>query len=640
MLRNGQGEILTPSIVLFDDDQVVVGEPARECLATRPHDIAQCAKRDVGKMFYSRPVHGQNLPPEVIQASILQQIKVDLTGQLTDSFKAVITVPAFFDERRRKSTSDAGEMAGIEVLDIVNEPTAAALAYGEHLGYLTTTGAPREAMKVLVYDLGGGTFDVTMIDLKPGDLRTLATDGDVQLGGRDWDQRLADYAAGVFQSQFGDDPRLEASSCAKLYESVEQAKKQLSVRASAKVRVEHFGRELDVPVTRLQFEELTEDLLERTAYTTRQVLEASKTDWDDVARILLVGGSTRMPMVVKMLEELSGITPDHSVNPDEAVARGAAIYASYLLSTRGEGGAPSFKVVDVNSHSLGIEGIDQRTGHKENITLIPRNTPLPARVSNRFVTKMKGQQSVVVKVLEGESTDPEYCIVIGKAVMRDLPTDLRKGHPVEVAYRYGRNGRLDVRARIPGTDREVAMELQRDGTISDERLSGWKQVITSEKGFTAFEEMLEDVLNVDGIKQSDESPDDPPLSAKEAEARNVRWSGQPSMPSEPVNPMTSTPAVPTGQPGVPRPNQPIPTQPVSTAASSSAAPEMTSSNVATPVSPTTTAPTDPAGNGAMPIPQQSKRKQMSGWVFAAGNIIAAVVGLGLGALILRWLGIW
>jgi len=640
MLRNGQGELLTPSVVLFDDQKVVVGTKARKLAGRRPGDVAECAKRDVGKQAYSRRIRGKELPPEVIQAWVLRRLKGDVVATLGEDFKAVITVPAFFDEPRRKSTADSGEMAGLAVLDIVNEPTAAALAYGEHLGYLTVTGAPREEMKVLVYDLGGGTFDVTLIQLKPGDLRTLATDGDVRLGGRDWDQRLVNHAAEAFLSEHGEDPRQDAAGCVQLSLSAEKAKHELSIRGKAKITVEHRGRTTVVPVTRKLFEELTEDLLERTAYTTRQVLAAAKADVDDVSRVLLVGGSTRMPIVGRMLEDLLGITPDHSVNPDEAVARGAAIYAHYLLSMRSEGGPRTqFKVVDVNSHSLGIEGIDQRTTLKENVILIPRNTPLPVRVTNRFATKMAAQKSIVIKVLEGESSDPDNCITIGKAVLRDLPPDLRKGHPIDVSYRYGANGRLDVRARVPDTDREVAMELQRDSGLSDERLSGWRQVVTSDAGFVGFDSILEEVCKVHDVSRADgsrakamEAEENPPFSGKEAADRQVRWSGQPTKESpasvKGAQPLTvadplgtgDTPASDTDRPTA-APSESVAGQPPRRARDEA---DGTRGD---------------GGNEAMPPPGTRKTSGYRGLALVVGYILSALLGLAIGALILRFLGV-
>jgi molecular chaperone DnaK len=493
--RNTEGDVITPSVVLFEDSEVVVGKEAKKASALKSGAVAEFVKRDMGKDAYSRPIHGEKLHPEVIQACILKKLKDDAAAVLGPNFEAVITVPAYFDEPRRKATADAGEMAGLAVLDIVNEPTAAALSFGESLGYLTVEGEPRQPMKVLVYDLGGGTFDVTLLDLKPGDLRTLATDGDVQLGGHDWDMRLVDYCAEEFKKQHHLDPRQSPASLAALVAAVEEAKHTLTARPKSSVTVRHGGHTTELPITREKFEELTEDLLERTSYTTRQVLAAAKLTWKEINRVLLVGGSTRMPMVSRMIENLTGLKPDHTVNPDEAVARGAAIFAGYVLRRRDPNAKPSFKVVDVNAHSLGIEGIDQRTMRKENIVLIPRNSSLPAKVTQKFVTKVEDQLSIVVQVLEGESKIPSQCSAIGRAVLRNLPDHLPKGWPVEVTYEYLTNGRLDVHAKLPGTSRGVELELQREQSLTSERIGKWKKVIAAAEGFDAFEGMLDEVMN-------------------------------------------------------------------------------------------------------------------------------------------------
>ena len=216
MLRNSFGEILTPSVVLFTEGNVVVGKPAKQMAGVRVGEVAECAKRDMGSKRYAKTIRGKSLPPEVIQACILQQLRQDIVAVLGETFQAVVTVPAYFDEPRRKATADAAEMAGLSLLDIVNEPTAAALAFGEHVGYLTAGDQSRKELKVLVYDLGGGTFDVTVLRLRPGDIRALATDGDVLLGGHDWDQRLADYVAEAFIREHGPDPRQHPGSNARL----------------------------------------------------------------------------------------------------------------------------------------------------------------------------------------------------------------------------------------------------------------------------------------------------------------------------------------------------------------------------------------------------------------------------------------
>jgi len=505
IVRNTEGDLLTPSAVLFENTEVIVGKEAKKASAVRSESVAQFVKRDMGKKSFSHTIHGEMLHPEVIQACILKKLKDDAIASLGKNFEVVITVPAYFDEPRRKATADAGEMAGLAVLDIVNEPTAAALSFGETLGYLTAEGEPREPMKVLVYDLGGGTFDVTILDLRPGDLRTLATDGDVQLGGYDWDMRLVNFAAEEFKKQYRLDPRESPAALAGLQAAAEEAKHTLTARPKTTLMVRHGGHSLELTITREQFEELTEDLLERTAYTTRQVLAATGLTWPQINRVLLVGGSTRMPMVPRMIEQLSGQKPDHTVHPDEAVARGAAIFAGYLLRRRDPNAKPTFKVVDVNAHSLGIEGIDQRTMRKENIVLIKRNSSLPAKVTEKFVTKTEDQISIVISVLEGESKVPSQCSMIGRAVLRHLPEHLPKGWPVEVTYEYLTNGRLDVHAKIPGTSRQIELELQREQSLTSERIGKWKKVVEEAKGFDAFDDMLDDVVNAHRVEKRKDS---------------------------------------------------------------------------------------------------------------------------------------
>jgi molecular chaperone DnaK len=219
MLRNTEGDLLTPSVVFFDETEIVVGKEAVRAATVHPDRVAQWVKRDMGSPVYSRPIRGEYLPPEVIQSCILRKLRADIVANVGSAAKAVITVPAYFDEPRRKATADAGEMAGLSLLDIVNEPTAAALAFGEVLGYLSPAGKVLQQMTVLVYDLGGGTFDVTLLRLASADIKTLATDGDVQLGGHDWDERLVRYAADCFQKAHGMDPRQDPATLNRLYQT-------------------------------------------------------------------------------------------------------------------------------------------------------------------------------------------------------------------------------------------------------------------------------------------------------------------------------------------------------------------------------------------------------------------------------------
>jgi len=494
MISNVEGELITPSVVFFSESEVIVGKIARAAITSHPEMVAQWVKRDMGAPYYSHAIRGHFLPPEVIQACILRKLKADLDRALGSDIRAVITVPAYFDEMRRKATADAGEMAGLRVLDIVNEPTAAALAFGESLGYLTPEGQPRQELTVMVYDLGGGTFDVTLLRLAAGKVQTLATDGDVQLGGHDWDQRLVDRAAECFLKTHQLDPRQDPATLNRMYLDAMEAKHTLSARSRAVMQVNFQGRSTEVAFTREEFEEMSADLLERTSYTSRQLLGVAGLDWKDVQRVLLVGGSTRMPMVARMLQGLSGIQPDRSVNPDEAVARGAALYAGHLLAMQSGTPRNTFQVTNVNAHSLGVEGIDTDTLRKKNVVLIRRNTPLPARCTERFATRAVGQRSIAIKVLEGESLQPGECIAIGRTVVRDLPGGLPKGWPVEVAFEYATNGRLAVEALVPGTRHQARLELVRETGLSNEGLTRWKRPVGAAGGFSTFESAAQDVL--------------------------------------------------------------------------------------------------------------------------------------------------
>ena len=497
MIPNAEGESITPSVVFFSESEVVIGKNARSAITAHPDMVAQWVKRDMGAAFYAHPIRGHYLPPEVIQACILRKLKEDIVRAVGPQTRTVITVPAYFDELRRKATADAGEMAGLSVLDIVNEPTAAALAFGEALGYLSPSGTPQREMTVMVYDLGGGTFDVTLLRLAAGKIQTLATDGDVQLGGHDWDQRLVDHAAEFFRKAHQLDPRQDPAAFNRLFQDAVEAKHALTARSRASIQINYAGKASEVQILRDQFEDMTADLLERTSYTSRQLLATAGLQWKDVQRLLLVGGSTRMPMVAQMLKKLTGIEPDRTVNPDEAVARGAALYAGYLLAGQQGPQRATFQVTNVNAHSLGVEGIDTDTLRKKNVILIPRNSPLPVKFTERFATRSEGQRSIVIKVLEGESSLPGECTSIGRTVVRDLPGGLPKGWPVEITFEYGTNGRLAVRALVPGTQHHARLELERDVGLSGEGVARWKQPIAAAAGFDTFESVVHDVPKAD-----------------------------------------------------------------------------------------------------------------------------------------------
>jgi molecular chaperone DnaK len=474
---NAEGDLTTPSVVLFDGDEVVVGKEAVKALATEAEQIAECAKRDMGLREYRKPLGGVNYPPEVLQAFVLKKLRDDASRQIGPFEQAVITVPAYFDEVRRKATQDAGFMAGLEVLDIINEPTAAAVAFGFQQGFLNAKGQAHSPQNVLVYDLGGGTFDVTLMQIKGTEFTALATDGDVQLGGRDWDQRLVDFVSDQFliQHQYDPrfDPRTDPSTAGALWRECEDLKRALSARKKASVTCHFKGESLRVEISREQFQEMTRDLLDRTQFTTRQVLRSANLDWGSIDRVLLVGGSSRMPMVVDMLRQLSSKEPDSSVSADEAVAHGAALQAGLLLAKHG-GRAPAFKVKNVNSHSLGVVGTDPATQRKRTAVLIPRNTPLPVKARRVFKTQKDGQDSVLVRIVEGESPSPEACTPIGTCVIRNLPKDLPARSPIDVQFRYAADGRLAVRVKVADSDRVTEQEISRDNGLSREELESWR----------------------------------------------------------------------------------------------------------------------------------------------------------------------
>lgn len=474
-IPNAEGDLLTPSVVFFDRDTVVVGKEALKAGISDPQRLAQFAKRDMGTPVYSKPVNGEFIPPEVIQAIVLEKLKKDAEQKLGPFQKAVITVPAYFNEPRRKATQDAGRLAGLDVLDIINEPTAAAIAYGVQQGFLTTKGESKRQEDILLYDLGGGTFDVTLMRIEGRNYTALATAGDVRLGGIDWDRRLVDLLAEAFMARHrGLDPRENPAGLQRLMREAEDAKRALTARDQINVTFEYSGEVLRVPITRQQFEERTSDLLERTRLTIRNLLKEAGVPWSNVTRVLLVGGSSRMPKVRKMLEEESGQKPDNSLSEDEAVAQGAAIYASLLLASHSLV-TSGMTVHNVNSHSLGVLGVEAATGRPRNSVLIPKNTRLPATNARRFRTRRDSQRSVAVNVIEGGDASGGNSTPIGKCVIRDLPDGLPNGTPVEVMFEYAQNGRLLVQARVPSLDRVARLEVERASGLSAEKLDEWSQ---------------------------------------------------------------------------------------------------------------------------------------------------------------------
>jgi len=479
-LVNSEGDRVTPSVVLFDGEDMVVGKEAVKAFALEAEHVAECAKRDVGYRVFHKVFDGKQYPPEVIEGWILNKLRRDGMAQIGPFSKVVITVPAYFDEVRRKATQDAGYIAGFEVLDIINEPTAAAVAFGFQQGYLNPEGTSDQAQRILVYDLGGGTFDVTVTEIRGNQFIALATDGDVRLGGWDWDQRLVDLVAEAFIREHQVDPREDPRTAGKLWRECEDVKRTLSARSKASAACDYRGFSSRVEITRQQFEEATQDLLDRTRFTTTQTLKAAKLGWEQIDRVLLVGGSTRMPMVRNMLRQVSGKEPDASVAADEAVAHGAALHAG-LLVAKSQGKPATFQIKNVNSHSLGVVGTDPLTQRKRNGILIPRNTPLPVTAKRTFKTQKANQRSILVQVVEGENPSPDDCTQIGRCSVRSLPANLPEQSPIDVLFHYRPNGRLTVRVTVPDTDAKVETEFTRENSLPKEHLDGWRRYISGEE---------------------------------------------------------------------------------------------------------------------------------------------------------------
>jgi molecular chaperone DnaK len=480
-LPNRDGEMLTPSAVYLDGETAVVGQAALDVAPERPERVATLIKRRMGHAEFNRPVSGRTFRPETLAAIILRKLVQDAELHIGSVEKAVITVPAYFDDTRRKATHDAGRIAGLAVLDILDEPSAAALAYS--FQRRPVKGTDGEALSegpqtILVYDLGGGTFDVTLVRLTPKRFQTIAIEGDVRLGGKDWDDRIVDKVAEEFRRQFGEDPRDDPQSLAALQAAAERAKRTLSKLDSTTVTCDHAGKRLSVPLSREQFQEITRDLLTRTRLTTQQVLRQAKTDWGQIDRILLVGGSTHMPMTREVLHDISGKQPDNSLAVSEVVARGAAIHAGIVAARTAEGrgllspGAAENLAgvveINVNAHSLGVEvreGQDRVNDH-----LVPKNTQLPAAESRVYYTVSESARSVRVRVLQGEARQPDACIPIGECWIEELPPVLPKGSPVQVRFGVAANGLVEVMALDMTSGKMARTDIHRSSGLSDEEI--------------------------------------------------------------------------------------------------------------------------------------------------------------------------
>ncbi len=495
-IKNAEGDATTPSIVFFDEERPVVGKEAVTIAPFEPELIAQFAKRDMGESYYEKRIRGRRLPPEVIQALILKKLKDDAELVLGTIQNVVVTVPAYFNEPRRKATQDAGRLAGLNVMDIINEPTAAAIASGVQKGFLDAQGSATSKERVLVYDLGGGTFDVTVMEIFGRDYKTISTAGDVYLGGIDWDDRIVDHIAEQFSGEYGLDPRDDDAALERLRVQAETAKIALTARSDFNIPFEFAGDRLRINLSREKFEALTKDLLERTLFTVRKALKEASMSWSDLDRVLVAGGSSRMPMVGQALETESGMPTDRSISPDESVAHGAAVLAGVLLSVDEEE-RQKLIVTNVNSHDLGVLAVERKTGRPRRKVLIPRNTALPANGTGGFSTRDENQRSVVVNVIEGGDGSGTNSTPIGRCVIRDLPKQLPAQTKIAVRFSYREDGRLKVIAWLPKTKQEATIVLERASGLSEEDIIRWIDRINSGRLFDGPDEEIVDDDSVD-----------------------------------------------------------------------------------------------------------------------------------------------
>jgi molecular chaperone DnaK len=457
VIANAEGSRTTPSIVAFaKNGEVLVGEVAKRQAITNPDRTIRSVKRHMGS-DWSIDIDSKKYTAQEISARTLQKLKRDAEAYLGEQVAdAVITVPAYFSDAQRTATKEAGEIAGFNVLRIINEPTAAALAYGLDKGETDET--------VLVFDLGGGTFDVSLLEIAEGTIQVLATSGDNHLGGDDWDDRIIKHLVQTFQGQNGVDLGKDKMALQRLKEAAEKAKIELSATTQTSINLPYITAgadgplHMDITLTRAEFQRLTQDLLDRTKAPFEQAVRDAKIQVSDIDDVILVGGSTRMPAVSEVVKELTGKEPHKGVNPDEVVAVGAALQAGVL-----KGEVKDVLLVDVTPLSLGIE-----TKGGVFTKLIERNTKIPAQRSEIFTTADDNQPSVLIQVFQGEREIAQYNKKLGTFELTGIPPAPRSIPQIEVSFDIDANGIVNVSAKDLGTGKAQSMTISGGSSLPKE----------------------------------------------------------------------------------------------------------------------------------------------------------------------------